>query len=31
MPVMENSDGLLPLKLTDVTDTLAPVALNVPV
>ena len=31
MPLMENSEALAPLKLTDVTDTLAPVALNVPV
>jgi|SRR5579863_2705681 hypothetical protein len=31
MPLIENSDGLAPLKLTDVTDTLAPAALSVPV
>ena len=31
MPPMENSDGLLPLTLTEVTDTLAPVAVSVPV
>jgi hypothetical protein len=30
-PLIENSDGLVPLKLTDETDTLAPVALSVPV
>ena len=30
-PLMENSEGLAPLKLTEVTDTLAPVTLNVPV
>lgn len=31
IPLIENSDGLLPLKLTEVTDMLAPVALSVPV
>lgn len=31
MPVIENSLGLVPLKLTEVTDTLAPVTLSVPV
>src|SRR5580658_10162263 len=30
-PVIENSEGLVPLKLTEVTDTLAPVAVSVPV
>ena len=30
-PLMENSDGLGPIKLTEVTDTLAPVAVRVPV
>ena len=29
--LMENSEGLVPLKLTEETDTLAPVALRVPV
>jgi hypothetical protein len=30
-PLIENSEGLMPLKLTEETDTLAPVALSVPV
>jgi hypothetical protein len=30
-PPIENSDGLVPPKLTEVTDTLAPVAVSVPV
>ncbi len=30
-PLMENSEGFVPLKPTDETDTLAPVALRVPV
>src|SRR5580658_2598180 len=30
-PVIENSDGFVPLKLTEVTVTVAPVAVNVPV
>jgi hypothetical protein len=30
-PLIENSDGLVPPKLTEVTDTLAPVAVSVPV
>jgi len=30
-PLTENSEALLPLRLTEVTDTLAPVALSVPV
>lgn len=30
-PLIENSEGLVPLKLTDETDTLAPLALSVPV
>ena len=30
-PLIENSDELAPLKPTDVTDTLAPVAVSVPV
>ena len=30
-PLIENSEGLVPLKLTEETDTLAPVALSVPV
>lgn len=30
-PLIENSEGLIPLKLTEDTDTLAPVALSVPV
>lgn len=30
-PVIENSEALLPLKLTEVTDTFAPVTLSVPV
>lgn len=30
-PLIENSDGLVPLTLTEDTDTLAPVALSVPV
>ena len=31
MPLIENSDALVPLRLTELTDTLAPVAVNVPV
>lgn len=30
-PLIENSEGLVPLKLTEDTDTLAPLALSVPV
>jgi hypothetical protein len=30
-PLIENSDGSAPLKLTEDTDTLAPVAVSVPV
>lgn len=30
-PLMENSEGFVPLKPTEETDTLAPVALSVPV
>lgn len=30
-PLIENSEGFVPLKLTEETDTLAPVALSVPV
>lgn len=30
-PLMENSEGLVPLKLTEDTDTLAPLAVSVPV
>ena len=30
-PLIENSDGSVPLKLTEDTDTLAPLALSVPV
>jgi hypothetical protein len=30
-PLIENSEGLVPLKLNEVTDTLAPVAVSVPV
>jgi len=30
-PLMENSEGFVPPKPTEVTDTLAPVALSVPV
>ena len=30
-PLMENSEGLVPLRLTEETDTLAPVALSVPI
>jgi hypothetical protein len=30
-PLIENSEGLVPLKLTEDTDTLAPPALSVPV
>jgi hypothetical protein len=30
-PVIENSEGLAPLRLTALTDTLAPVAVSVPV
>ena len=30
-PLIENSEGLVPFKLTEVTDTLAPVAVSVPV
>ena len=30
-PLTENSEGLVPLRLTDVTDTLAVVAVSVPV
>lgn len=30
-PLIENSERLVPLKLTDETDTLAPLALSVPV
>jgi hypothetical protein len=30
-PLTENSEGFAPLMLTEVTDTLAPVALSVPV
>lgn len=30
-PLIENSAGLVPLKLTEDTDTLAPLALSVPV
>jgi hypothetical protein len=29
-PLIENSEGLMPLKLNEETDTLAPVALSVP-
>jgi len=31
MPVMANSEGLVPLRPTEETDTLAPVAVSVPV
>jgi hypothetical protein len=30
-PLIENSEGLVPPKLTEVTDTLAPAAVSVPV
>jgi hypothetical protein len=30
-PLIENSEGLVPLKPTEVTDTLAPAAVSVPV